>query len=138
VQAREARKLGAEALQVVYNRLDRRPEEMYFPHAQRDHLGILARVPLASGLLTGKYRLGASFPANDWRSTFDAAKMTRDLAEVERIKQSEVPAGVPLAQWALAWCLKDPLVSAVIPGCKDAAQVEANAGAAELVADSAS
>jgi aryl-alcohol dehydrogenase-like predicted oxidoreductase len=61
--------------------------------------------------------------------------MRQDLAEVERIQQSEVPAGVPIAQWALAWCLKNPLVSAVIPGCKDAAQVRANASAAELVAE---
>jgi aryl-alcohol dehydrogenase-like predicted oxidoreductase len=63
LQARAARRVGAEVLQVIYNRLDRRPERLYFPHAQRDNLGILARVPLASGLLTGKYRLGAAFPA---------------------------------------------------------------------------
>jgi aryl-alcohol dehydrogenase-like predicted oxidoreductase len=135
VQAREARRLGVEALQVFYNRLDRRPEQIYFPHAQRDHLGILARVPLASGLLTGKYQSDVSFPANDWRSTIDSAKMLQDIAEVERIRQTEVPAGVPMARWALAWCLKDPVVSTVIPGCKDAAQVQANVGAADLVAD---
>ena len=135
LQAREARRLDAEVLQVFYNRLDRRPEQMYFPHAQRDNLGILARVPLASGFLTGKYRPGASFPANDWRSTFDAGKMRNDIAEVQRIEQTEVPAGVPMGQWALAWCLKNPLVSAVIPGCKDAAQVQANAAAATLVTE---
>ena len=132
LQAREAKQVGAAALQVVYNRLDRRPEQMYFPHAQRDQLGILARVPLASGLLSGKYRPGASFPSNDTRSTFDAAKLRNDLAEAERLLQSEVPAGVPMAQWALAWCLNNPLVSAVIPGCKDPAQVASNAAAAEL------
>jgi aryl-alcohol dehydrogenase-like predicted oxidoreductase len=132
LQAREARRRGAAALQVFYNRLDRRPEQMYFPPARSNNLGILARVPLASGLLTGKYQAGVSFPTNDWRSTFDAAKVRQDLAEAERLQQVEVPAGVPMAQWALAWCLKDPLVSAVIPGCKDAAQVRANAGAAEL------
>jgi aryl-alcohol dehydrogenase-like predicted oxidoreductase len=131
-QAREARRLGAEALQVIYNRLDRRPEQLYFPHAQQNNLGILARVPMASGLLSGKYRTGASFPSNDWRSTFEAEKMRNDLAEVERIRQSEVPPGVPMAQWALAWCLKNPAVSAVIPGCKDPAQVASNAAAAEL------
>jgi len=131
-QAREARRLGAEALQVIYNRLDRRPEQLYFPHAQQHNLGILARVPLASGLLSGKYQPGASFPANDWRSTFEADKMRKDLAEAERIRKDEVPAGVPMAQWALAWCLKNPAVSAVIPGCKDPAQVTANAAAADL------
>ncbi len=131
-QAREAKRLGAEALQVIYNRLDRRPEQLYFPHAQRDNLGILARVPLASGLLSGKYRPGAAFPANDWRSTFSAEKMSHDLAEAERLQQGEVPRDVPMAQWALAWCLKNPLVSAVIPGCKDPAQVASNAAAAEM------
>jgi aryl-alcohol dehydrogenase-like predicted oxidoreductase len=131
-QAREARRLGAEVLQVFYNRLDRRPEQLYFPHARQHNLGILARVPLASGLLSGKYRAGVTFPANDWRSTFEAEKLRHDLAEVERIRQTEVPAGVPLAQWALAWCLKDPQVSAVIPGCKDPAQVASNAAAAEF------
>jgi aryl-alcohol dehydrogenase-like predicted oxidoreductase len=66
-QAREARRLGVEALQVIYNRLDRRPEQFYFRHARQHDLGILARVPLASGLLSGKYRAGVRFPANDWR-----------------------------------------------------------------------
>src|ERR1017187_7750631 len=131
-QAREARRLGVEALQVIYNRLDRRPEQLYFPHAREHNLGILARVPLASGLLSGKYRAGATFPANDWRSTFEAEKVRKDLAEVERIRQTELPAGVPMAQWALAWCLKNPQVSAVIPGCQDPVQVASNAAAAEL------
>jgi aryl-alcohol dehydrogenase-like predicted oxidoreductase len=58
--------------------------------------------------------------------------MRKDLAEAERIQQTEVPAGVPMAQWALAWCLKNPQVSAVIPGCQDPAQVASNAAAAEL------
>ncbi|HXE43079.1 MAG TPA: aldo/keto reductase, partial [Candidatus Baltobacteraceae bacterium] len=58
LQAREAANVGAEALQVIYNRLDRRPEQMYFPHAEKNNLGILARVPLASGLLSGKYKSG--------------------------------------------------------------------------------
>jgi aryl-alcohol dehydrogenase-like predicted oxidoreductase len=131
-QAREAQRLGAEALQVIYNRLDRRPEQLYFPHAREHNLGILARVPLASGLLSGKYRAGATFPANDWRSTFEAEKVRKDLAEVERIRQTELPAGVPMAQWALAWCLKNPQISAVIPGCQDPAQVASNAAAADL------
>ena len=131
-QAKEAKRLGVEALQVIYNRLDRRPEELYFPHARQQNLGILARVPLASGLLSGKYRPGAAFPANDWRSTFEAEKMGRNLAEVELIRAMEVPVGMPMAQWALAWCLKNPAVSAVIPGCKDPAQVASNAAAAEL------
>jgi len=132
-QAREGVRFGVEALQVVYNRLDRRPEQIYFPHAQRDNLGILARVPLASGLLSSKYKPGATFAANDVRATFDVGKMRRDLIEVERLQIEEVPAGVPMAKWAMAWCLKKPAVSALIPGCKNPEQVRANASAAELV-----
>ena len=134
LQAREAAKSGAETLQVFYNRLDRRPEQLYFPHARENHLGIIGRVPLASGLLTGKYKPGATFPANDVRSKMDAEKMKRDLAEVEHLQKEEVPAGVPMANWAMAWCLRDPLVSSVICGCKNPEQVRANANAAKLVA----
>jgi aryl-alcohol dehydrogenase-like predicted oxidoreductase len=132
-QARDAKSVGAEVLQVVYNRLDRRPEQTYFPHAKRDNLGVLARVPLASGLLSGKYHSGATFPANDVRATFDAGRMRQDLEEVERIQKAEVPANVPMAQWALAWCLKNPAVSALIPGCKNPEQVSANAAVAEVL-----
>jgi aryl-alcohol dehydrogenase-like predicted oxidoreductase len=135
-QAREAGRLGVEAVQVFYNRLDRRAEQMYFPHARQDNLGVLARVPLASGMLTGKYRAGVTFPANDVRATFNQEKLQKDLAEVENIRATEVPAGVPMSQWAIAWCLKDPVVAATIPGSKDPAQVKANAAAADLVAPS--
>jgi aryl-alcohol dehydrogenase-like predicted oxidoreductase len=133
LQAREAAKFGVEALQVYYNWLDQRPEQMYFPQAEMDRLGILARVPLASGLLSGKYKPGATFPANDVRSAIDAEKMKRDLAEVERLQREEVPAGVPMAKWAMAWCLRSPVVTALIPGSKTPEQVKANASAAELV-----
>jgi aryl-alcohol dehydrogenase-like predicted oxidoreductase len=133
LQAREARSVGAEVLQVIYNRLDRRPEQVYFPHAERDALGILARVPLASGLLTGKYRSGVTFAGGDYRSTLGSERIERDLAEVKRIRASEVPEGASMAQWALAWCLRYPVVSAVIPGCKNPEQVRSNAAAAELL-----
>jgi aryl-alcohol dehydrogenase-like predicted oxidoreductase len=134
-QAREAGQFGAETLQVFYNRLDRRPEQLFFPHARKNNLGIIGRVPLASGLLTGKYKAGATFAANDVRSNFDAEKMKRDLAEVMRLQTEEVPAGVSMANWAMAWCLRDPLVAAVICGCKNPDQVRANAQAAALVAE---
>ena len=133
LQVREAARYGVEALQVYYNRLDRRPEQMVFPQAEKDRLGILARVPLASGLLSGKYKPGASFPANDVRSNFDAEKMRRDLLEAERLQREEVPPGVPMAKWAMAWCLKNPVVTALIPGCKNPEQARANASAAEIV-----
>ena len=132
-QAREAAHYGVEALQVFYNRLDRRAEQIYFPCAERDGLGLLARVPLASGLLSGKYKPGTTFTGNDVRAKFDAEKLKRDLAEVDRLAQTEVPAGVPMAQWAMAWCLQNPLVTTVIPGSKNPAQVRANAAAADLL-----
>jgi aryl-alcohol dehydrogenase-like predicted oxidoreductase len=133
LQAKEAGRVGAEVLQVIYNRLDRRPEQLYFPQARLQHLGVLARVPLASGLLSGKYNEQASFAPTDVRSTFKPEKLRQDLAEAARIRDTEVPPGVPMPQWALAWCLKNPAVSAVIPGCKNPNQVADNAKAADLV-----
>jgi aryl-alcohol dehydrogenase-like predicted oxidoreductase len=133
IQAQEARAYGAEVLQVVYNRLERKAEEVYFPYAKKCELGILARVPLASGFLTGKFKNSGPFPANDVRSTFDAEKFSQWLIELDEIRKYELPADVPMAQWALAWCLKNPLVSGVIPGCKDAGQMEMNALAASLL-----
>ena len=135
-QARQAHSVGAEVLQVIYNRMDRRPEQLYFPQAERDQLGILARVPLASGFLSGKYQAGSQFAANDFRSTFTAERLQQSLEEAARIKREEVPPHVSMSQWAIAWCLKNPLVSAVIPGCKNPEQVRDNAAAAKLIASS--
>jgi len=133
LQASDSARYGAEALQVYYNRLDRRPEEIYFPHAEKNQLGILARVPLASGLLSGKYLPGATFTGNDVRAKYDPQKLQSDLAEVARLQIEEVPPGVPMAQWAMAWCLRNPVVTTLIPGCKNPAQVKANASAVGLL-----
>jgi myo-inositol catabolism protein IolS len=122
-----------EALQVVYNRLERKAEEECLPSAMRQNLGVLARVPLASGYLSGKYKPGARFSGADYRTTQDQEKVDQKLREVERIRREEVPPGVDMAQWALAWCLRHPAVTAVIPGSKNVEQVEKNAKAAELV-----
>ncbi|HVT82818.1 MAG TPA: aldo/keto reductase, partial [Phycisphaerae bacterium] len=92
-----------EAIQVVYNRLQRSAEEIFFPGAQQRNLGVLARVPLASGLLSGKYKPGAKFPENDVRTKWQAAGMDERLAEVQKIAAEEVPRGVAMAHWALAW-----------------------------------
>lgn len=124
---------NSKAIQVVYNRLDRTPEEQVFPSCLRQDLGVLARVPLASGYLSGKYKPGAVFEATDVRSRHDKDATLQKLQEVERIKREEVPEGTDMAIWALAWCLKHPAVTAVIPGCKNPEQVESNASAAELV-----
>jgi aryl-alcohol dehydrogenase-like predicted oxidoreductase len=132
-QADASTKAQVEVLQVLYNRLDRRAEETAFPSAQKQDLGVFARVPLASGFLTGKYQPGAKFPPGDARHEQKPQEIERKLREVERIAKEEVPPGVPMAQWALAWCLKHPAITAVIPGCKDVKQVESNAKAADLV-----
>jgi aryl-alcohol dehydrogenase-like predicted oxidoreductase len=121
------------AIQVVYNRLQRGPEKNVLPSCQRQNLGVLARVPLASGFLSGKYKPGATFAGNDVRSSKDRDALDKQLREVEQIQKTEVPAGVPMAQWALAWCLKNPIVTCVIPGCKSVQQVIDNAKAVELV-----
>jgi aryl-alcohol dehydrogenase-like predicted oxidoreductase len=131
-QTDRAASVGASTIQVIYNRLQREAEAQVLPACQRDHLGVLARVPLASGFLSGKYQPGATFPPTDVREALMKQDRDAKLAEAQRIAATEVPPGVPMAQWALAWCLKHPAVTAVIPGCKSPAQVRANAAAAAL------
>jgi len=132
-QAKRATAVGASTIQVVYNRLNRRAEESILPVCMEQNLGVLARVPLASGLLSGKYRPGVQFTTpSDVRSQDDPDEIQRQLKEVEKIGQTELPAGVKMAPWALAWCLKHPAVTCVIPGCKSVEQVESNASAADL------
>ena len=133
-QPSRARQLGADAIQLVYNRLARGPEQDILPICSRDDLGVLARVPLASGFLSGKYKPGSQFTdPDDVRSRTEQEEVQRRLAEVERIAREEVPEGVDMASWALAWCLRKPVVTTVIPGCKSVAQLEANARAVELL-----
>jgi aryl-alcohol dehydrogenase-like predicted oxidoreductase len=117
----------------VYNRLERQPEKEVFPSCVEQNLGVLARVPLASGFLSGKYKPGTKFAANDVRSRWDSAKLDAYAKEVEVIERDEVPQGTDMAAWALAWCLKHPAVTSVIPGCKDPAQVRSNAASVDLV-----
>ena len=123
-----------DTIQIVYNRLCRTPEEKSFPICQQQNLGVLARVPLASGYLTGKYKPGHKFDADEIRGKRDK-QSDRDklLQEVEKIQAEEVPEGVKMSQWAIAWCLKNPVVSCVIPGVKNAEQVRSNAAAVELL-----
>jgi aryl-alcohol dehydrogenase-like predicted oxidoreductase len=131
-QTDKSREYGIEAIQVIYNRLDRTPEKQVFESCRRQNLGVLARVPLASGFLSGKYKPGASFAPDDVRATRKQEQIDQTLAEVARIRRAELPAGVYMAAWALAWCLQHPAVTCVIPGCKDEAQVLSNAAAADL------
>jgi len=132
-QISQAVEVGAGAIQIVYNRLDREPEETALPLCRQLDLGVLARVPLASGFLSGKYKPGTRFTAEtDVRASRDSAENEARLQAVADIARREIPAGVSMASWALAWCLQHPAVTCVIPGCKTVAQVDNNAAAADL------
>jgi myo-inositol catabolism protein IolS len=120
---------GLETIQVVYNRLDRTPESTTFPICLEQHLGVLARVPLASGLLSGKYKPGDTFEQQDPRAKTDPAVIQKKLSEVVEI--AKTLNGIPMAEWALAWCLQHDAVTCVIPGCKSVEQVRANARGAK-------
>ena len=135
VQAREAFGRGYGVLQVLYNRLDARAESDVFPWARRHGLGVLARVPLASGLLSGKYGARDTFGPDDYRSTLGPEEIARRAREAEKMAEMELPLGVSAARWALAWCLRDPVVTAVIPGAKSPEQAAENASAADLLSD---
>ena len=130
-QVNKSSAVGAEAIQVVYNRIERKPEKKIFDSCIRQNLGVLARVPLASGFLSGKYNKDAKFTGSDVRSIRQDDEMAKFIEEAEKIK-SEIPQDTPMAQWALAWCLRHPAVTCVIPGCKTVEQVESNAKAADL------
>ena len=133
-QVEKASEVRAEAIQAVYNRVHRKPEGKIFDSCIRQDLGVLARVPLASGFLSGKYSEDSKFAGTDVRSSWHNQTEWQEIyKEVARFKD-EVPAGVPMAHWALAWCLQHPAVTCVIPGCKTVEQFESNALAADLQA----
>ncbi len=129
VQMKHAREAGCEVLQVVYNRLDRTPEDRILPTARHQEMGVLARVPLASGFLSGKYDASTTFPESDWRSGLSVEKRDTMLREVECIRAEELPRDASMAEWALVWPLRNDAVTAVIPGCRSVEQVRTNARA---------
>jgi aryl-alcohol dehydrogenase-like predicted oxidoreductase len=132
-QIDDASKAGAETLQVVYNRLHRKHESYTFKASVEQDLGILARVPLASGFLTGKFSKDTQFDKTDMRGAWISEVERLGMLEaIEEIKKTEVPQGVPMAHWALAWALQHPAVTCVIPGCKNVDQLRSNAKAADL------
>jgi aryl-alcohol dehydrogenase-like predicted oxidoreductase len=132
-QARRATEVGASVIQVGYNRLDRTAEQGVLPAGLEQHLGVIVREPLANGYLSGKYRPGAWVTAgDDWRSGHDPAKAQRKLELVEELGRSEIPQGMAMAAWAIAWCLQHPAVSCVVVGCKSVQQLESNIAAADL------
>jgi aryl-alcohol dehydrogenase-like predicted oxidoreductase len=132
-QVQRATQVGASVVQVLYNRLDRGPEQGVLPACRQQDLGVMVRVPLASGLLSGKYTPGMEFSnPEDIRSLQAKAEIQEKLELVQHIQQTEVPAGARMAAWALAWCLGHPAVTCVIPGCKTIEQLEANVSAADF------
>ena len=130
-------------VQIIFNMLRQRPSEAFFATAAQKNIGILARVPLASGLLSGAYTSGMSFGADDHRTfnrngeafdkgeTFSGIDFEKGLAVVERLK-ALFPEYESLATVALRWILNFEEVSCVIPGASRAEQVLWNLKAAEL------
>ena len=134
---------GVQSVQIIFNMFRLKPAERVFPEAQARQVGILARVPLASGLLTGKLRRDSTFPADDHRQfnrqgelfdkgeTFSGVPYEIGLEAVERLRPL-VPAGATLTQLALRWILMFDAVTCAIPGAKNEQQARDNARAALL------
>jgi aryl-alcohol dehydrogenase-like predicted oxidoreductase len=130
-------------VQIVFNAFRLKPLERVLPAAAEAGVGIIARVPLASGLLSGRYDKNTRFGKDDHRNfnrhgesfdvgeTFAGVDYDTGLAAVERLK-AEVPQGMTMAQFALRWIIDQPQVSVVIPGARTPEQARANASAAEL------
>ena len=120
------------ALQVLYNVLNQAPARELFPAAKEKGYGIIARVPLASGLLTGKFRIDSSFPADDIRQNFlTPRRLEEALARVDEVKSIIGGTARTLAEGALRFVLADGAVSTTIPGARNARQVEMNVAANE-------
>ena len=136
---------NVQTVQIIFNCFRQRPAELFFLRAKEKQVGILARVPLASGMLTGKMRHESSFAANDHRNfnrhgeafdvgeTFSGVDFELGLAAVEEVRRL-VPDGVSMAQFALRWILMFDAVSCAIPGGKRPDQVADNCRASDLPA----
>jgi len=118
-------------IEAPYSLLDQRAATRLFPLAQSYHVSIIARTPLASGALTGRWYAGMKFHRQDWRKrVFRGELFQQTLQRVARI-QSLIDPTQPLAQLALRFCLSHPAVTTVIPGVRSAEQVEHNLMARE-------
>lgn len=121
------------ALQVLYNILNQAPAQELFPLAKEKGYGIIARVPLASGLLTGKYRPDTVFAKDDVRQNFLTPKRLEEaLARVDEAKSIIGGTARSLAEAALRFTLADEHISTVIPGAKNVRQIEMNIAADEV------
>jgi aryl-alcohol dehydrogenase-like predicted oxidoreductase len=140
---RALRHPGVRTIQIIFNVFRLKPAEELFALAWNRHVGVLARVPLASGLLTGKLTKASTFAADDHRrfnregaafdkgETFSGVPYDVGLEAVERLRPL-VPAGATMSQLALRWTLMFEAVSCAIPGAKTARQARDNAAAAAL------
>lgn len=134
---------GVQSVQIIFNIFRQRPSELFFSQAQLRRVGILARLPLSSGMLAGKLDSASTFAPDDHRSfnrhgeafdrgeTFSGLDYETGLKAVEALR-ALVPAGATLAQLALRWILMFPAVTCAIPGAKREGQVDENVGAAGL------
>lgn len=128
------RNTPADTIQAVYNMLEREPEAELLPLAQERGIGIIARVPLASGFLSGKFTPDTQFAPNDHRSrTYPPEKIRQMVGQVAKLDFLTEGKSKTLAQAALQYCLAHPAVSVVIPGAKTPEQARANAAASDGV-----
>lgn len=134
---------NVKTVQIIFNCFRLRPAELFFEQAKKRQIGILARVPLASGLLTGKFNKRSQFAKDDHRQfnrhgeafdvgeTFSGVDYDVALAAVDEIRK-RVPAGMSMPQFALRWILMFDAVTCAIPGGKTAEQIADNCGASDL------
>ena len=134
---------GVATVQIILNAFRLKPLEKVLPAAIAAGVGVIARVPLASGMLSGRYDRDTEFGADDHRTfnrhgeafdvgeTFAGVDYDTALAAVDRLR-SLVPEGMTMAQFALRWIIEQPGVSVVIPGARNAEQARANAAVAQL------
>ncbi len=134
---------GVASIQIIYNMFRQRPADLFFVQAMRKQIAVIARVPLASGLLSGKITRDTRFASDDHRNynrhgemfdvgeTFAGVPFEVGLEAVEEVRKL-VPEGETMAAFALRWILMNEAVTVVIPGARNAAQAKANAAAADL------
>ncbi|MGK5676647.1 aldo/keto reductase [Micromonospora sp. URMC 106] len=115
-----------DVIQVIYNIFDQAPEDELLPRAQRDDIGIIARVPFDEGTLTGTLTADSTWPEEDWRSTyFGPENLLPSVERAERLA-ADVPPGMTMPELALRFILHHPAVSTVIPGMRRVEHVRAN------------
>lgn len=134
---------GIQSVQIIFNMFRHRPAELFFPEAKRRRVGILARVPLSSGMLTGRMTRETTFSNDDHRNfnregarfdkgeTFSGVNYELGLELVDQLREL-VPPGATMAQLALRWILMFDAVTCAIPGGKRPSQIENNARASDL------